>query len=236
MVSHDCKRYGKVTSNPVENINSAVLGIRAKHIMDVIVEPSRYISKQQQKRYLEAAALLRRNQTITTWGKDIFRTINEEAAKCEISMSSDQHNPGGEINAIVVNSSKVEFTVTIHPSSHKYRCNCNWSLDYGMPCCHTQALIGSKPELQSGNLLWFDEMYWLQIYSDMYRVRMPLLSKQNVTTKELVPPDIMDVSSHSNTCTRYSLDGISVPVTRRLEWETYQFYNICTKIIVHGMR
>jgi hypothetical protein len=224
MIFHDCKRYGKVTSNPVENVNGAVLSIQAKPIMDIIVELSCYIHRKMQEHCNDAMALLPMNETITPWGKSILQTVNEQALQCQVVLSVGQHRPDGIIRAVVSNSSKVEFTVAVKGATFEYSCNCKWSDEYGMPCCHCQAVIRSKPELRSDDVRWLERPFHLNVYSAMYSQDTPLLAKHNLEVKEMVPSEIRKKSGRPKT-KRYDSQNNRATVEYQVPTEDEQMNN-----------
>jgi hypothetical protein len=133
-LAHGCKRYGKVTSNPAENINSAVIELRGKPIMDMILTLSRYINHKHQERFQVANSLLQQNHKITPWGSKILLKINALARFCTVVVTS-RNDTTKVAKAVVKNSSGFEFYTTVDAQNFEVQCNCNWSLEYGIPCC-----------------------------------------------------------------------------------------------------
>lgn len=164
------KRYGKVTSNGVENINGAIVDERSYPIVLMI----QGIVKYQQGKFATRKNLGRQwqqeNKRLTHYARSEDIRIGTEAQTRTVQMLESEPDVLHKARVSVTDPSSVTayVLVTVDIANKTIGCPCKYYEEMGMPCVHAKAVL-----LHVGTQPWFDERYHVETYNNCYSGPIP---------------------------------------------------------------
>ena len=183
------RRFGKVTSNGVENLNGIILGLREKPIYDLTLGLLTRSIVQQHKRVQEGKAWQTSGQELVEHA-DCMRVSTMSHARTRRVVVTFQE--GDLYKALVSHrgsDSRSTVTVEVNAITYQICCPCDWTREMGAPCVHAMALIINK-SLEPSDKRWYDNIYHTSTYCRMYAMEPPDLSSVNrLTVTDIIPPE-----------------------------------------------
>jgi hypothetical protein len=181
-----CSRYGMLTSNSVESINSALRGIRKLPILDCLLSIERYVG--------------------TKWASSMAKTVKWNALT-QTAYSRVEKALGGEVNMQVASFSNTSFLVTAYtnhgdvPVEYAVQldndialCSCGYQKDTKSPCDHS--IVCMRVSNQLGNVHRYFHMTWQKAtYIEAYSLSddiqwVPPVIKNALMSEMCVAPSI----------------------------------------------
>ena len=190
-LERDIRRWGKVTSNSVENINSAFLGLRELPILFMILGAIEYIQKRLLEGRSKAEEMSRKGLEVTQYAR------SEQMATLSVATTrhvvvTDQTEPliTGKVATGVHSNYCGYIEVKANVKTGWCYCACQYHEEYGFLCEHLQALLHHL-SYDTLDRKWFDERHWISTYKKAYSCVIPTLAPAGKLTADLwcAPPD-----------------------------------------------
>ena len=187
----DIPRWGKVTSNAVENVNSSILDIRNLPILYLIMG---LIEKSQAKYlsgYQKSVELLERKAAITDFAWNYHKKLAQEAIKRKVFITQEREDYYcGKVSTGNPNSPCPRFIqVIVIPTEQDSNCPCMFVQEEGMSCVHIIALL-RKTGRSVNDKWWFSERFHTRTYHASYSAMVPTLALAKLEADLLfVPPE-----------------------------------------------
>jgi hypothetical protein len=172
------RRFGKVTSNAVENTNSALLESRSLPIMFMVEDIMKYMREKYASRQKTSKLWTDEGRLLTEYAQLNKIKIEEEAAKREVEvLEADYPIYRGRVATTDYSNSAGFIEVTVDVEQGKAICPCRLFEEMGWLCAHASALVLALDDVPIGNTLaWTHMRYHLQTYTDSYSARIPAMA------------------------------------------------------------
>jgi hypothetical protein len=166
------RRFGKVTSNGVENINSAIVNLRAYPIIHMVEALTEYQRKKYYKCQKQSKVWLQENRIITPYASFETENIAKEASKRCVEMIEYRHPMyRGRVNVTDTTMAKVEVSVDV--DTFESECPCKYREEHGRICQHIKALLLRIGGRHGTDTDWTHERYHVSTYVESYKASIP---------------------------------------------------------------
>ena len=168
------QRWGKVTSNAVENINSSLLDIRNLPILYLLLGTIEKIQGKYLAGYRKSAELIANKKLISDYAYNCYRKLTVEAIRRKVFITLDKEDViHGKVSSGDPNSAIPKFVeVRVMLSEWEFHCPCMQFEEVGIPCVHVIALIRAKGKTLESQW-WFSERYHTSTYHNSYGAEVP---------------------------------------------------------------
>ena len=187
----DIPRWGKVTSNAVENMNSSLLDVRELPILYMILG----IVQKMQTKYLagqkQAAKWLAEKKEVTQYAYgEVTRQLKSAVRRDVILTTHDYPFIAGKVSTSDHCQLQNYLEVKMDAGDHDHKCPCRGWLETGLLCEHALALV-HHCDLSPTNLWWFSQRYHVRVYYSSYKADIPALAPAGKLEPDIffAPPD-----------------------------------------------
>lgn len=168
------RRFGKVTSNGVENVNGALSDIRTLPIVAMIEAMLKYQRGHYFKRQNLAADWVTRGRRLTLHAACLDERIGGMASKRTVEMLQSDH-PLFRARVSTTTTAATFIEVEIDVQDKVIKCPCRNYEEFGAPCVHAKAVLLRLPE--RGEIVhWYDERYHVDGYKKAYSGQIPAMT------------------------------------------------------------
>ena len=176
-LKNDITRWGKVTSNAVENVNSSLLDIRNLPILYLIMG---IIEKTQAKYlagYRKSLDLMARSMSVTDYAYNYHKKLVKGAVRRKVFITKERETFFcGKVSTGNPNSQYPKYIeVNVEPENQESYCSCMLFQEEGIRCEHIIALLRKK-ELTLSGKWWFSERYHTHNYHQSYSGEVPTIT------------------------------------------------------------
>lgn len=185
------RRYGKVTSNGVENMNNALSEARSLPIAHQIEAIVRYQQEKYSQRKEIAKRLVEQGKVLTDYATQFNAKIGSIARKKEVQITTQDYPFYKARVSVSVMTDPTGFTeVTADVEKLETSCACRHYEEFGLQCAHTQALLFKLRSDGIGSQ-WTNIAYHTNTYKEAYGADIPSMAigGQLKADVNFVPPD-----------------------------------------------
>ena len=171
------QRWGKVTSNAVENINSSLLDVRNLPILYLIIG----IIEKTQAKYVsghrKAVELRRKNIAVSEHAWNYYRKLVKGAATRKVFITQERDTfVCGKVSRSNSTSGYPRYIeVTVDPEAKESHCGCMFYQEEGLCCEHIIALM-QKSGREVRDKWWFAQRYHSYTYLQSYSADVPTIA------------------------------------------------------------
>jgi len=183
------KRYGKVTSNAAEQLNSVHVDNRGLPILLLIESINNWNMKMFIERKTSVRNVTDDNQSLTSFASEKHIQMLELASRRSVSWVEWN---GNEVSGKVMKPQDIlsSVRVTIDTHNHVVKCPCKYFEDSGMLCVHAAALLSYEQGLDVNLKYWYEVRFHKTSYASAYDVELPLTGLDRVLkVSDLLPPE-----------------------------------------------
>ena len=176
-LKRDCPRWGKVTSNAVENINSSILDLRNLPILYLLLGTIEKIQGKYLAGYKKATDLLAKNNMLTDYAHLYHKKLCKIAVKRKVFVTLNREDVlHGKVASGNPNSTLPKFVqVRVILDDWDSYCPCMLYQEEGFRCSHIIALMREKGKTLD-NRWWFSERYHADTYHSSYSAEVPAIA------------------------------------------------------------
>jgi hypothetical protein len=190
-------RFGKVTSNGVENINSAILDIREQPIASMTAQLVARTIKQQCEAKSTAEKWCALRQSRTDYGEAMHA---HTLAIARTRMVTVEYRAGpvvkGSVSHTIRGDPLHEVQVAVNTDTFTITCPCAWWEEMGSPCFHGMALI-TEARLIPDDMGWYHQRYHAATSLRMYSASVPNFGIMGrLVVREMIPPEWKRTAGH----------------------------------------
>jgi hypothetical protein len=168
------RRFGKVTSNGVENVNGALNDIRALPIVAMIEGMLKYQRGHYFKRQNLAAEWVQQGRRLTRYAEHSDEKSGGSASKRTVEMLQSEHPTyRARVSSAIAGATFLE--VAINVEDKVIMCPCRIFEEYGVPCVHAKALMLRVPG-RGATVDWYDARYHVESYRKAYSGQIPAMT------------------------------------------------------------
>ena len=184
------QRWGKVTSNAVENVNSSLLDVRNLPILYLIIG----IIEKTQSKYLagfkKASKLVQDNYVVTEFAWNCHKKLVKGALKRKVFITTEQEEfVCGKVSRGTNSSFPRYIEVAVNTEAIESNCPCMFYQENGLCCEHIIALL-RKVGRQVQDRWWFSERYHVTTYLSSYSGSIPTFAFDKLEADIFfVPPE-----------------------------------------------
>ena len=173
----DSPRWGKVTSNAVENINSSLLDIRNLPILHLLLGTIERIQGRCLAGYRKAAAMMARNRDVTDCAHNHHRRLTKHAIRKKVFITLDREDAiHGKVSSGDPNSPLPKcLEVKVLPDEWESCCPCMLHQEEGIRCVHTIALMREKGKTLDGRW-WFSQRCHVETHRASHSADVPAIA------------------------------------------------------------
>lgn len=185
------RRWGKVTSNGVENVNSAILPLRYEPIGYLALELTLYMQDKYRRGKARALNLEKERMLLTVYADDLNKDLCDKATKLSVSVVE---TTGSFVRALVGTKVNAPVTATyevkVDTEQCIAECPCLLYNELGIHCSHVKALLMEINE-DPNDINWTHEHYHADKYMECYSKELPACSTADRLTVDpaAVPPE-----------------------------------------------
>ena len=192
-LQRDVRRWGKATSNAVENINSSLVDVRNLPIYLMITGIVEKIQSKYLRGYNKAKELRdpKKKQAVTDYAWDCHKKLVKGAIKRKVFLTSEQETCfTGKVSRGDPNSVYPRFVeVSVWPEELHHNCPCKFFQEEGLTCEHVIALLRTK-NISTLDKWWFAQRYHSYTYFASYSAEVPALAISEIEPDVCyAPPD-----------------------------------------------
>ena len=190
-LKQDVRRWGKVTSNAVENVNSSLLDVRSLPILYLI---NGIIEKSQAKYlsgYRKSVELLERKIAISNHAFNYYKELTEEAIQRKVFITQERDTfISGKVSTGNSKTTCPKFIdVSVDTLDQDSHCSCMFFQEEGLRCVHIIALL-RKQGKHLREKWWFAQRYHTRTYHSSYSGNVPVLALNKLEVDLFfVPPE-----------------------------------------------
>ena len=187
----DIPRWGKATSNAVENINSSLLDIRNLPILYLLLGTIEKIQGKYLAGFRKAQDMIIRKRFVTDHAYNHHQRLAKEAVRRKVFITLDRDDVfHGKVSSGDPNSPLPKFLeVKVIPSEWESYCPCMLYQEEGIRCVHIIALLKEKGHSME-NRWWYSQRYHIEQYRDSYSAEVPPIALPKLDVDLFyAPPD-----------------------------------------------
>jgi hypothetical protein len=126
------RRWGKVTSNPVENVNGAVMNEGTKPILFMVDGLIKYQRDKYRTTQQEATVWENKGMVLTDYGEQMERQYGIGATKCNVKVLEQNHPYyRGRVSVDDFSNSIGYIKVALNVDTKQVQCPCKFSEEIG---------------------------------------------------------------------------------------------------------
>ena len=170
------RRWGKVTSNAVENINSSLLDIRSLPILYLIMGIVEKTQAKYVSGYRKAIDLQKKGIEVTDYAWTHHKLLVKEAMKRKVFVTQEREDFFcGKVSTGRNSQYQRYVEVSVEPSTQESHCPCMFYQELGMRCHHIIALLRKNGQ-HVQDKWWFSKRYHTSTYLACYSASVPTLA------------------------------------------------------------
>ena len=204
-------RYGMVTSNNVESMNSRFADIRRLPIMELLLSIEKFV----------LVDMVEDRKTLATWNTTLTGFMAGEYAKSinEASEKSTVIQTG--LQEYIVHVGHEQFQVSYGPQ--RFKCSCGLPALLRFPCTHYTAVLLQRRENVSGHCCptWSKDLF--SSACQPFDVEYPLTIVNELTRIETFPPSYLKKRGRPKK-RRYESQGATIQIDREIAQSTRRPY------------
>ena len=185
-IENGVKRYGKVTSNAAEQLNSVHTDNRTLPILLLLESINIWSVKMFFERKVSARNV---TEPLTNFAFENHTKMLELASRRSVSWVEWN---GTVVSGVVTNPANIlsSVRVSLETNNHVINCPCKYVEDTGMLCVHAAALLRHVQTLDVNSIHWYESRFSNTSYADAYDVELPSTGLDRaLKVSDLLPPE-----------------------------------------------
>jgi hypothetical protein len=183
-------RFGKQLNNAAEQMNSVIEELRQQPILDLLVGLSQWMIKKFVKHSNLSKQWAQEGLTLTAFAQTKHLSCMQEASRRSVLITYHEGTLWrAQVAHLHNNTPGSRLDVEVNAGTFQIQCPCQYQNEYGRPCIHAMAII-IHAKLEPNDNRWYNSLYHLVTYSQMYSWPIPSISLLgNLMLEELLPPE-----------------------------------------------
>ena len=192
-LARNVQRWGKATSNAVENVNGSLVDVRNLPIYFLIMGTIEKMQSKYVRGYNKAKELRdpKTKRSVTDYAWDRHKKLVKDALKRKVFLTEEHDDRfAGKVSCGDPNSVYPRYIeVAVIPEESDHKCPCRLYQEEGFTCEHVIALLRKKNHFVRDKW-WFDQRYHSYTYFASYSAKVPTIAINKVEPDVcFAPPD-----------------------------------------------